>query len=500
MILPSARILCAASLAEADLWTEILKSPTSFSSNLSNSLGIPVSNEVESGKEVSIVMSRTFSSLLAHPSLALRFVGLPYHQLPPRLILLTVQGFKPISCNVDRERDLFVALESENGGKQNAVYHNEVKNGFKTISITSPLCVENQTDDELFVFFSSLGGSCPWEPLKKNDQHFCPLSFVNDAILHVALSPDLSLYGSISLRNLSKGRVQSSLNIGTLQNPYFVRLVLHRSSLYDDLKHRFVDTYRLCLVPILSFINMLPLPIECLVVNGNSVLQKNSLSAGEKFLFHASDVNPTLRREEQSIHIRIRPQGSKMFSLFDESILPNLRPSTQSCWVYDAEYLPLRLSYNVVLSEEGIVTVQLFSDFWIVNRTNEELILTEKKDEISSYRTIPALSSSIIDSSAFHSRIESNSITVIPPCLFACAQSDPSSSIFIRTKTSEWSEKLGIGAVGTTGITALNPDKGSHQSTLRVFGVSISSAPSIFGMSKIVTISACMILLKRFLS
>ena len=552
--LPSTRILRAISLADAELWEKMAKSPASFSwnaSNSSNSLGIPVSQKVETGEEVEVSTSQSFSSLLAHPSLALRFVGISDRALPRRLVSLKIAEFDPIQCNVDHERDVFVPLENrETGKKENVVFHNEVKNGMKVISVSSALCVENRTDSALFVYFSSVEGAGEWEPLRPNDQQFCPLALTKEAMLHVTRSPlgvsngtssnrtssnrtsngassngassnrtsngtssngassevlNELLSGtpdhSISLRNLSKNRVQSSLNIGTPQSPYFVRLVLHRSTLFDESQRRSIDTYRLCIVPILSFANLLPIPIDCLIVNGSTVLQNASLPAGERLVFHTADVNPTLRREEQSIHIRIRPRGSKLFSLFDESVLPILRADRQACWVFDAALQPLRLSYGVTLSAEGVVTVELFSDYWIVNRTNEELIVAEekKKEKEDEERVIPAQKTAVIESNVFQNRVDSQSIDSIQPCLFSCHQSSDSNSssndsVFIRTQTSEWSEKLGIGAVGTTGITALKPRKGAEQSTLRVFGISITPAPLIFGMTKIVTISASMVL------
>ena len=112
--------------------------------------------------------------------------------------------------------------------------------------------------------------------------------------------------------------------------------------------------------------------------------------------------------------------------------------------MFDAALQPLRLSYGVTLSAEGVVTVELFSDYWIVNRTNEELIVAEekKKEKEDEERVIPAQKTAVIESNVFQNRVDSQSIDCIQPCLFSCHQSSDSNSssndsVFIRTQTSE---------------------------------------------------------------
>ena len=477
-------IVCAKSKQQGDYWQQCIGQKQ----DSVVPLGIPSITDDNINREISVLSDTVVSPLPAHPSMSLRFVGLPYHHLPQRVLSLCVQGFEPIRCVVDSERDVFVPLVDQTGHEQHAILHNEVRDGRKVISLTSTICVENQTDLEISTFYSSLEWTGEPVILKKNCSHYCPLSIVENAALHLSVTD----YGSsevLSLRKLSKGHIPSSLNIGSALNPCFVRLVLHRSSLYDTLTRRFVETYRICLVPMLRFVNMLPVPLECRVVYGDTIVREDSLCEGKSFVLHESNVNPSLKKQEQILRIRVRPKDSVTFSLFDESVIPSLG-SNQSCLVYDDHNLFLRLSYDVSLSREGVVMIQIFADFWIINRTNEDLIISEKKDSSSDYRKVPAQATSFTPLSLF----DASSVHSLQPFLYSCSKPDPSVSFFIRTSTSQWSEKLGIGAVGTTGVTALHPDDKSKDTMLKVFGLSINSAPSIFGLSKVVTISASIVI------
>lgn len=66
----------------------------------------------------------------------------------------------------------------------------------------------------------------------------------------------------------------------------------------------------------------------------------------------------------------------------------------QSLLVYDENNLPLRLSYYAKISQTGEVLLQVFCDFWIVNRTGEALTVAEKKEDASTRRLCPAQNTS----------------------------------------------------------------------------------------------------------
>ena len=102
---------------------------------------------------VTVPKEGVVSTMPAHPSLALLFLKQNYRKIPDRRVMLSVDGFEPIPCEVDRERTVFVQLQHKDGTVYDALLVNGIKNGRKVIDIVSPVSVENVSSNTVSVEF-----------------------------------------------------------------------------------------------------------------------------------------------------------------------------------------------------------------------------------------------------------------------------------------------------------------------------------------------------------
>lgn len=464
-------------------------------------LSMPAVEEVSLHKEVSVGDAVVPTPLLVHPSLYLMVLGQEYRQLPPRSIRIQLPTFAPILCPVDRERELFVPLEDAAHRRFDAVVHNGEAQGRKVIDVTSTVCVENCTSLPVRArFVAKDAEEAAFAPLLAKEPLFCPLSIIHSAVLQLSAQPDAVECAGIDIASLAK-TCPSCVNLGTAAAPLFVRVVVHHRTVFDAFGKQATDLVRLSLVPVLVLQNLLPVPFAYRVVRGSQVLREGSLAEGEKEDLFVTEANPALQKQDQPLRIRVRPAGSETFSLFDDSLVPFVSDAPQSLLVYDENNLPLRLSYYAKISQTGEVLLQVFCDFWIVNRTGEALTVAEKKEDASTRRLCPAQNTSFCLPADFATGADH----VLKPVLFSTHVTDSagsagsagSASFFFKTSESQWSGKLGIGAVGTTGTTTLTMDKASACTQKKVFGISIAPAPGMFGFTKVVTIAPSLLLLNK---
>ena len=457
------------------------------------SLSIPIVDESDFHKTVSVENSFLPTPLLVHPSLYLMFLNQDYHQIPSRSIQIQIPSFAPVSCAVDRERDVFLPLEDQNHNRFDAILHNGITQGRKVIDITSTVRIENNTSLPVFARFVDEGkDDVPFTPLANQESLFCPLSIIHTAALQLTNDTSATECDGFTLASLKK-RCPSCVNLGTASSPVIVRVVVHHRTVFDSFSKQSTDVVTLSLLPVMVLQNMLPVPFMYRVVRGSLVLLEGSLAEGERVDLYASEVDPSLQKSEQPVRIRIKPAGSETYSLFDDSITPSVSDAVQSALVYDECNLPLRLSYFSKVSAVGELMLQVFCDYWIINRTGESLTLAEKKEDKNGYRSCPSQKVSFCLPQQFATGAEH----ALKPQLFSCAKSSLSSSLFFRTSESQWSDKVGISAVGTTGTTTLTMEKTSACTEKRVYGISVVSAPGVFGFSKIVTISPSILVLNK---
>ena len=461
-------------------------------------LSMPAVEEVSLHKEVSVGDAVVPTPLLVHPSLYLMFLGQEYRQLPPRSIRIQLPAFAPILCPVDRERELFVPLEDAAHRRFDAVVHNGEAQGRKVIEVTSTVCVENCTSLPVQArFVAKDAEEAAFAPLPAKEPLFCPLSIIHSAVLQLSAQPDAVECAGIDIASLEKA-CPSCVNLGTAAAPLFVRVVVHHRTVFDAFGKQATDLVRLSLVPVLVLQNLLPVPFAYRVVRGSQVLREGSLAEGEKEDLFVTEANPALQKQDQPLRVRVRPAGSETFSLFDDSLVPFVSDAPQSLLVYDENNLPLRLSYYAKISQAGEVLLQVFCDFWILNRTGEALTVAEKKEDPSTRRLCPAQNTSFCLPADFATGADH----ALKPMLFSTHVTDSAgsagnASFFFKTGESQWSGKLGIGAVGTTGTTTLTMDKASACRQKKVFGISIAPAPGMFGFTKVVTIAPSLLLLNK---
>lgn len=457
-------------------------------------LSIPEVESIHQDLRVDVYSQPVPSALPTHPSLALIFLNREYTILPKRSVSLFLNDFDPIQCEVDEEKEVYLPF-TKGDLHFDTVLRNTIVGGRKMIQLASPISIQNCSNRSIFIQYMNLENevSSAFTEIQDKEFSYCPLSFTNQSAVHMSLNDNSHVFATIEMEKLKKSHLPSCVNVGTKESPYYVRLIVTHKTVYDFYNKQSIDTTCLRIVPVLLFKNMLPACLDYRFVDGSKVIQEGLLKEGENTEFSLAPVNPLLEKRDQSIRIRIRPEGSEIFSLFDESILPSLHKTTQSTVIYDKLNLPLRLSYNCFLSNQGIVTVELYCDYWIVNKTNMDLTITEKKETEASYRVVEHSPVSIVNSDVLQLGEDHS----LKPYLFACSKTDPSNSLFIRCEKSHWSEKVGIGASGTSGTVEVLPDTTTDNQQKNLFGVSIVNAPNMFGLSKMVIISPSMLLMNH---
>ena len=88
------------------------------------------------------------TTLPAHPSLTLRYYQKPYRKLQPRTIQLSLEGYDPFTCEVDRTLSGFITLDNGTNTR-NVFIESTIENGRKILNLCSAVSIQNFSGNDL---------------------------------------------------------------------------------------------------------------------------------------------------------------------------------------------------------------------------------------------------------------------------------------------------------------------------------------------------------------
>lgn len=431
-----------------------------------------------------VPVAGAITTMPAHPSLALLFLKKDYRKIPDRSVVLSIDGFEPILCEVDRERTVYIPLTRADGTAYDALLVNGIKNGRKVIDVKSTVSVENATPLTLSVAF--VNGKQEAEKseytLKHRMSESCPLKWCNDTHVVVRCAGREGA-GVMKVEDIKGETLPRCLNIGTEERPLFVRVVVHKDTVYDVYNKQSVDAFHVTLAPVMKIMNLLPMPMEYCVCDGAARTAPATIEEGEETRCY--DV--ALTGAEETARVCIKPEGCAEFTAAEASILPAASEKRESVEIVDASGRTVRLSYKAIADLNGTINIQVYCDFWLLNRTGEEIFVQEKGSRAEPL-ALPAVACPIVKLSSFQFKAEER----IAPVLFSYADPDSRSrAMLLRSAHSKWcNDGVTIDALGSSTRFCLPDKKDSEQDgKKRIFGVNVVQAPSMFANTYVVTIT-----------
>ena len=437
---------------------------------------------------VTVPKEGVVSTMPAHPSLALLFLKQNYRKIPDRRVMLSVDGFEPISCEVDRERTVFVQLQHKDGTVYDALLVNGIKNGRKVIDIVSPVSVENVSSNTVSVEF--VNGKNEEEKsaytLKHRMHEACPLKWCKDASIVIRCEGHEG-QGVMKVEDIQNETLASYLNVGTEEEPFFMRVMIHKDTVYDIYNKQSVDSFRVTLAPVMMIMNLLPMPMQYCIWQGEEQLDEETIEEGEEVkCFDVALVGK--EQEDETVRVSIMPDGCPYFTTPAESIIPWSLEKRQSVAIRDVMGRKVRLSYKAIADMNGTISIQVYCDFWLLNRTGEEVFIQEKGAKNTDPVVLPAVKCPIVKLSSFKFDKKER----VQPVLFSFSDPDSRSrAMLLRTAHSKWcNDGVTIDALGSSTRFCL-PEKKDEASDgkKRVFGVNVVPAPSMFANTYVVTIT-----------
>ena len=423
------------------------------------------------------------TTLPAHPSLALLFLKKNYRKIPDRKISLRVEDFEEITCLVDRERVVYHQLRRKNGEKMDVLVHNLVIKGRKVIDITSIYSVENLTEENLSVQFvdAAQPTSAKVFNMAHRDVEYCPMN--------VLRNPKL-IIGNYSME-LGKQMLENTLapciNIGDSDHPKYLHVKVQQKDIYDIYNREFVTTYHLIFAPVMSLMNLLPVPLEYKIYNNEKEVYQGRLTEGEEIKYNGVPLMAE-KEKEATVRISVRPEGFADYSSLDESMVAFPQEKRQSAYLHETEKRTLRLSYKAIQGPSGTLSLQLYCDFWVINRTGEDIIIHEKSAKPEQSLLIPGQSLPTLTTKQYKFEKEG----LLKPTMFSYLNPDSRSrAMEFKTKHSKYcSDGVTIDAIGSSTRFCM-PNKNDKESDTkeRVFGVTVEGAPLYFALTNIVIIT-----------
>lgn len=432
------------------------------------------------------------TTLPAHPSLALLFLKENYHKIPDRSIQLQVEGFEPVNCLVDRERVLYQPMKDSEGHPYKALLRNAVRNGRKTIELTSNVSVSNFMEQPVFVSFKDTTSDLHHDvELKHRVSEFCPLRYASNAeiCLHVGEYEGCQ----ISVNTLTSKAVAHCVNLGDSHHPLYARTIIKEDTIYDAFNKECISAFTLTLVPVISMMNLLPVSMEYRVYDADTMIAEGAIKEGEEIKFNGA---PILAEDKKDVMLRIaiRPDGFEEFSVPSESIIPFPMEKAQSVSLKDRDGHVLRLTYKAVCSNLGVTTLQVYCDFWLVNCTGETITVVEKGEDESQQWVLPAVQTAIVPAEKFHFDKTKN----MKPIMFSYLHPESRSrAMVLRGEHTTFSEGVTIDAIGSNTRFCMPDKKDPEAKEKKVYGVNVVSGPTMFALTNVVLITPGVFLLNK---
>lgn len=429
--------------------------------------------------------------LPAHPSLALLFLKQNYRSIPGRSVKLQVEGFEPISCLVDREHVVYQPMKSEDGRILNALLRNSVRNGRKTIELTSTISVTNNMDQSVKLSFVDSSNDVKDDmELKVRTTEFCPLRLATTAVIKLHVGEYAGV--EIPVAYLEKKTVARCVNLGDSSHPLYARAIIKEETVYDIYNKDYVMAHTLTLVPVIQLMNLLPEPMEYRLYNVDKRIVEGSIEEGEEVKLNDAPILADTLKDVQ-LRIAIRPKGFDEFTVPAESIIPFPQEKTQSVFLRDPAGHKLRLTCKVVQSNLGVTTIQVYCDFWLVNCTGETITVMEKEDDSQQW-VLPAVSTKIVAVEDYHFDKTKN----MKPIMFSYLHPESRSrAMVLRSDHTSFSDGVTIDALGTNTRFCMPAKKDPHAKEKKIFGVNVVNGPMMFALTNVVVITPGVFLLNK---
>ena len=429
--------------------------------------------------------------LPAHPSLALLFLKQNYRSIPGRSVKLQVEGFEPISCLVDREHVVYQPMKSEDGRVLNALLRNSVRNGRKTIELTSTISVANFMDQSVKLSFVDSSSETQDDmELKVRSTEFCPLRFATTAVIKLHVGEYAGV--EIPVAYLVNKTVARCVNLGDASHPLYARAIIKEETIYDIYNKEYVTAHTLTLVPVIQLMNLLPEPMDYRLYNVDKRVMEGSIEEGEEVKLNDAPILADTLKDVQ-LRIAIRPKGFDEFTAVTESIIPFPQEKTQSVFLRDPAGHKLRLSCKVVQSNLGVTTIQVYCDFWLVNCTGETITVMEKEDDSQQW-ILPAVSTKIVPFEDYKFDKTKN----MKPIMFSYLHPESRSrAMVLRSDHTSFSDGVTIDAVGTNTRFCMPAKKDPLAKEKKIFGVNVVTGPMMFALTNVVVITPGVFLLNK---
>lgn len=431
------------------------------------------------------------TTMPAHPSLTLLFLKKEYRKIPDRLISLRLEGYNEIDCLVDRDRVVYEQLTNPQGKTLDVLVHNRVIKGRKVIDITSQYCVENLTEQDLEITFTNtMAPSAATKiTMAHRDIEYCPLS--------VMQSPSVQI-GNYSIRlspELVENTIQPCINVGSPSLPKYFHVSVQSKDIYDIYNKQFVTLYHIILSPVMSLANLLPVPLEYKIYFNEQEKYSGLLSEGQSIKYNGVPLNAE-SEEEAAVRIAVRPEGFTKFSALEDSMVAFPQEKQQSVMLERPNGEKLRLSYKAIENITGILSMQLYCDFWVINRTGEDIFIHEKGAKSSEPLQLPGVAVPTLDTTD----VSFGKEELLKPYMFSFMSSESRSKVMeFKTADSEYcNDGVSLALVGTSLRFCMpSKQKGSSNSCERVFGVIVENAPLVYALTNIVIITPGMYISNR---
>ena len=446
--------------------------------------------------------------LPAHPSLALLFMKEDFRKNNHREVCLEVEGCRAVHCKVDREGIYYSPLFDKdvpedtlkNGDvddkkpfiRHHALLNNVAHNGRKVIEFTSNVAVSNRMGKPISLTFSNTADASQNHDFTLKDRCYecCPLGYVNTATIHVCVD---NLEGSsFSVKDLMEDKLPRYVNLGNNNQAkaLYARVTVNKEKVKDVYNVMSIDKYTVVLSPVMSVMNLLPMPLTYEINKMSSTLDTRTLEEGTETKINC--VMLSEKTSESQVEFRVCPEGYDNFStVLALSLETNKKES--GLWIEDNTGRKIRLSYEIGVDVFNTISIQIYCDFWLVNCTGEELIVKDVAKNMPEI-TLPAVDTSIVMSKDY----QFDSTKNMKPILFSYEDAtNKSRALLVRTPTTDFCEGVTIDAIGNNTRTCPPKDAKDKSLKEKSFGVKVSTAPSMFTLTKIAVITPGMFLINR---
>ena len=431
------------------------------------------------------------TTLPAHPSLTLKYFNQPYRKSPPRAISLTVADYPAFDLLVDAAESRFVPLQKEQTACE-VFIETTIEGGRKILNVCSNTSVKNSTAvDMQFAFGSFVKDSdiaysdVLAAPIRKGERQWMPVTPVASPALFLGKE---ELVRCVPLSDLQQTAKALLVNLATAEDPYYVYLTCEKRQVAEKGDaHTLRDSFCVVVTDVAQFENLLPVSVDFRVRN------KYGVTAMEGTVPEGGMVSLAKCKfsKDESFRVEVCLTGGP-FPFCDYAGAIDLVAASGTVHLEKrTEFKNLNLSFLTSRSAYHSVTVQLFCNYWLVNKTGEALLVRDAKCNDFEYTVASPPLELKNDSDVVYAKEE-----LLLPSLISVKKKDKSDAIRLSLPGyEEFSEPFSINTLGVSGVVTIT-SKNRHQPE-KAFGVAITRAPGVFARSFVVTVTPLYIVMNH---